>query len=140
MADLTITASQVQPADLSAHTFEGVAGAAITAGQPLYKDSTDGNALKPADADAAASARCVGIAVAGAADGQPVRYQRTGDVTLGAGAAMTVGTVYVVSATAGGIAPLADLASGDYVSILGVAISASVLRLNLLNSEVAVPA
>jgi len=141
MADLTITASQVQPGDINANTKEGTAGASITAGQPLYADASAQGKLKPADADlSSAAATCVGIAVHAAESGQPIRYQRTGDITLGAAAAMTAGTIYVVSDTAGGIMPSADLEAGDRVSILGVAISASVLRLRLLNSDVAVPA
>ena len=69
MADLTITAANV--ALESGTQATGTAGATITQGQPLYKDSTDSNHLKPTDADVAASAACVGIALSAASDGQP---------------------------------------------------------------------
>jgi hypothetical protein len=39
------------------------------------------------------------------------------------------GTIYVVSATAGGICPEADLASTNYVSILGVGSTAAVIKM-----------
>jgi hypothetical protein len=48
------------------------------------------------------------------------------DVNLGA--TLAVGQIYVVSATKGAIAPYADLVTNDYVIILGVATTTSLLR------------
>lgn len=137
MADLTVTATGVLAAS-GAGKARGTAGGTITAGQPLYIDSSDSNKLKPCDADAsAAAAACVGIALHGAASGQPIEYQQSGDINPGA--TVTVGESYYVSDTAGGIKPAADLVSGDYVTFLGVGTTASNIKLGLLVSGVAVP-
>lgn len=60
-----------------------------------------------------------------------------GGVLTLAGATFVVGGVYVVSLTAGGIAPIADISTGDFVAILGVAVSATALQLILVTSSVA---
>ena len=134
MADLTITVADVKKTD-STSIAEGIAGATITAGQPVYKDSTASNKLKPADADVLASAAAVGIALHGASADQPLKYATSGNLTLSA--VMTVGAVYVVSTNAGGIAPVADLGSGDYVTLLGIATSTSNLKLSISVSATA---
>jgi hypothetical protein len=134
MADLTITAANVKKTDSTLIT-EGIAGATITAGQPVYKDSTASNKLKPADADVLASAAAVGIALHGASADQPLKYATSGNLALGA--VMTAGAVYVVSTTAGGIAPVADLGSGDFVTLLGIATSTSNLKLSISVSATA---
>lgn len=125
--DLSITATQVLKGS-DATTNNGIAGATITAGQPLYLNASSSLALCDADGDATTSV-CVGIALHGASAGQPIHYQTGGSITLGAAAAMTVGETYLTSDTAGGIRPVADVDAGDYVSILGVASSASVLKM-----------
>lgn len=128
MADLSQTATSVVPSgNSSVRTAEGTAGATITAGMPVYLDSTDANSVKPADASAQASAVVVGIALNGGADGQPIEYC-TEDTALNVGATLAVGAVYVASATAGGIAPEADIGSGEYVTVLGVAMTPSALN------------
>ena len=119
MADLAITASQVK-AGAGAVEGTGVAGTAITAGQPVYEDQADGK-IKLADSNLSlAAAKAKGVALHGALANQPVRYQKGGKVIVGAAAAPAKGTIYVVSATAGGIAPAADLASGCHATVLGV--------------------
>lgn len=125
MADLTITASSVI-AGSGAKLVHGTAGASITAGQVVYLDSAD-NEYKLADNDSATAAvrSPAGIALHAAADGQPLTIISKGPVTIGATTA--VGTVYILSATAGGIAPIADAASGDYVTVLGIGTSTTVI-------------
>lgn len=114
----------------------GTAGATITAGMPVYRDADDGRALKACQGDAAGTANCDGIALNGAADGQPLAYQTTGPINLGA--TLTVGETYVVSdATAGKIRPIGDLGTGDYVTIVGVATTTSNLALDIENSATA---
>lgn len=137
MADITVTPANV--VTYAGGSYEtGTAGATITAGQTLYKDSADDNKLKLADANASATTATVcGIALHAATSGQPIRYQTGGDVNPGA--TVTVGTIYVQSGTAGGIAPSADLLTGLYATILGVGITASKIKLILYNSGVAVP-
>src|SRR2546421_6455456 len=123
MSDISITASSVQPATTTT-TDSGIAGAAITAGQPLYKDATDSNYLKPAQATTLAAANAVGVALHGASRGQPIRFATGGDLTYNA--VLALGTVYVVSANAGGVAPSADLDTStgtNYGTILGIASS-----------------
>lgn len=134
MADISVTAGNVAEY-ANGQTAWGTAGETITAGQTLYLNSTTGKLMK-ADADTAAESVCKGIALNGGSLNQPIKYIYGGEYT--AGGTVAVGTVYVVSATAGGIAPLADLTSGDYVSILGVASTAARIKLNIFNSGIAV--
>lgn len=136
MADLSITATSVV-AGVNAAKTTGIAGATITAGQLVYLDASDGR-YKLADANGSGTAikEVQGVALHGAASGQPLTIQRQGTVTIGA--TVAVGTIYALSATAGGIAPVADLASGHVVSIVGVGASASAILLGIFNSAVAV--
>ena len=127
MAALTITAANVVPGDL-ARFEEYTAGEAVSIGQSAYIKSSDGKAYK-ADANlSSAAAEAIGIAVSTAAvAGQPVKIQVSG--TLGFGAILTNGEIYVAGATAGDIAPEGDLTTGWYVTLLGVATSTSNLKL-----------
>jgi len=124
MVALSVTATQVLKGS-SAIIEQGLAGATITAGQAVYKDTgVTPNKWKLADADlsaAAAGLNGVGIALNGAADGQPIDVQTGGnEFTIGAAAAPAAGTIYCVGATAGTVVPDTDIASGDYVVTLGV--------------------
>ena len=135
MSDLSLTAASVLKGT-GAQLGYGIAGAAITAGQALYIDAADSNKLKLADCDGASALRtCVGLALNTCASGQPVTYQKGGEISLGS--VLTQGTIYALSDTAGGIRPVADNGSGDYVTILGVAKSSSVLSMNIFNSGIA---
>lgn len=133
MADLTITAASVLPG-AGALVEDGLAGATITAGQAVYRD-TDGT-YKLADADgASATIRTArGIALNGASSGQPLRIQKQGNITIGA--TLTAGTTYYLSNTAGGICPLADVGSGEYYHIIGIATSTTNLLMALAYSGV----
>jgi hypothetical protein len=130
MADLTITAASVL-AGSNAKTEEGVAAVALTAGQSVSINSSgnvalfDNNAVAPANS-------LKGVALNGAAAGQPVRVQTDGDVTIGA--ALTKGAAYYGSDTAGGICLFADLASGEGVSLLGVAKSTTEISMAIRNT------
>lgn len=135
MADISVTPASVQRTDTTV-VLSGIAGGTITAGQPLYKDAADANSLKAAVATSAATAAVVGIAAHGASDGQPIKYYGRGDVTFNA--ALTAGSVYVASAAAaGGIAPVGDMTTGNFVTILGVATSTTNLKLGITASGVA---
>lgn len=118
--DLSVTAANLVPGP-RANIISGIAGATITAGQLLYLDSTAGT-YKLADANAsAATANVIGIAVSGASAGQRVGVLlEDDDLTVGA-TLSTAAPVYVASATAGGIAPVADLASGHYPVVVLIA-------------------
>lgn len=138
MANLAITAANVI-ASATSLKGAGTAGAAVTRGQPLYIDATDGNKLKPADANVSlALATVVGIALNDAAAGQPVNYVFS-DSDFQSGGAMAVGAVYVLSATAGGIADVADLATGMFPVVLMVAKSATKAVLSIVAGGVVTP-
>lgn len=137
MADLVITAANVVADSVSRQEY--VAGAAITAGQAVYIDTINDNVAKLAQADGTAlEATVKGIALNSAATGQPVLVAISGDLTIGA--TVGVATVYVVSATAGGICPVADLTTSDYLSIIGVGTTTAKLKISILNSGVEKPA
>lgn len=127
MVDIVITAASVLKGS-DALTEQGTAGETITAGQAVYLDSADGK-LKLSDNNATGKKTVRGIALHGAANGQPLMIQRAGDITIGA--SVTAGSRYYLSATAGGIMPEADLASGMDVVLIGLARSASVLAVDI---------
>lgn len=138
MTDVSITAANVLTGSGSAVKY-GTAGATITAGQAVYLDEASTGEWLLADSDAASAAARgsgkIGIALNGASDGQPIAVQTGGNIAIGG--TLVAGTVYVLSATPGGIAPQADLTTGDYVTIIGVATSSSVLSLGFKYSGVA---
>lgn len=125
-ADLSVTAASVVPG-ARAKPFGGdqKAGVAITAGQLVYLDATS-NTIKLADANASATtSQVLGYAANTAAIGQyVVVITEDDDYTPGA-TLSTSAPIYVVSATAGGIAPSADITTGYYPTIVMVAKSAT---------------
>lgn len=118
-SDLSITSTSVVPGS-NAIIRDAVAGAAITAGQVVYKSASDGKLyLADADSGTAAIRDAVGIAINSGAAGARVNYViEDDDLTIGA--TVSNGAVYVLSATAGGLAPLADATTGWYVTVLAV--------------------
>lgn len=135
MADLTVTAASVL-AGTNAEIVRGTAGATITAGQAVYLDTASTGEWLLADSDSATviargSAK-FGIALNGASDGQPLAIQTGGDITIGA--TVVAGTAYYLSDTPGGICPIADLATGDYITLIGIATSTAVIKIDPLYS------
>jgi hypothetical protein len=137
MSNLSITAASVQVASTIPLT-RGVAGATIAAGDALYVDTSDSNKMKLAVATSAAAAVFAGIATHAALAGQPILYIPAGAITIGA--TLHVGTIYVVSATAGKICPAADLVAGNYVTIIGMPSSTTVLEVYPKSSGTALAA
>ncbi len=118
--------------------MSGIAGATITAGQVVYRDPTTRKfLLADANSVTAAARSPEGIALNGASLNQPLVVQTAGDINPGA--AVTVGATYYLSDTPGGIAPVADLASGEFVTVLGVGTAANNIKLGILVSGAAVP-
>lgn len=119
-ADLSITTTSFVHGS-KAEKILGTAGATITIGQLVYLDSTT-DTWKLADADASVTTAAVGgIAASGAVSGQSlIVVTRDDDMTLGATLSMSA-PVYVLSSTAGGIAPVADLSTGEYPRVVLVA-------------------
>lgn len=136
-ADLSVTAGSVVPVTGYGY-IDLIAGTTLTAGQVCYQASSDSKAYKT-DCDSATAEvrRIKGVALNGASAGQPVRLQTSGDVNIGA--TLTVGEIYCASNTAGGAMPKGDLSTGEYVQILGVATTASNLKLSIFNSDTATP-
>lgn len=134
MADYSVTAASVVKTANTA-IAEGIAGGTITAGMAVYIDTSDSSKLKACDADVSASSAAAGIALHGASSGQPLKYATSGNLTFNA--AFAAGDCVVCSTTAGGIAPYADLASGDFVTILGIATSTTNLKIQINASETA---
>jgi hypothetical protein len=71
----------------------------------------------------------VGTALHGASLNQPLTYAKSGPVTIGA--TLTPGLAYYLSDTPGGICPVADIGSGEYVCLIGLAASATVLNIDI---------
>jgi hypothetical protein len=129
MTDIVITpASVIAGADASIDF--GVAGQTITAGQVVYLETAT-NMLKLADNNNAdievRTAR--GIALNGAAAGQPIAVCRSGQVTIGG--TLLPNVAYYLSDTPGGICEVADLAGGEYPTLLGMAKSATSLDVHI---------
>lgn len=135
MTDISITAANVV-AGTGAKKSQGIAGETITAGQAIYKDPTSGKYMKADSNSGAAEARVPdGIALHGASNNQPIALQTSGPITIGA--TLTPGVAYYLSDTPGGICPVADVGSGEYVCLIGLAKSASVLSINIEYTGVA---
>lgn len=132
MADLSLTANNVVPDDGYASVM-GVAGETLTAGVVVYLKESDTRYWKAHTETSSATSTAIGIALNGAAAGQPVRVMTGGTVTIGA--TVGVGTLYILS-TAGLICPSADLATSDWVTYLGVATTAAKLKLGIQVSGV----
>lgn len=132
MVDLAITAANVLPGtEAEGAQFEyGTAGVAITAGQAVYLEAST-NTYKLADNNDTSEALSVlrGIALHAASAGQPLKIQTRGP--FNPGATVASGSVYVLSATAGGIAPVADLATGNRCTLVMVGMNGSTTRANL---------
>lgn len=136
MADLTsITA--VRPTETTQLRVVKY-GATISAGQSIYRGPGSKYLLSDSDASLAAAA-AEGIAMTPGVDNGFGLMAFGGPVVL-VGTTMTVGETYLASRTAGGIMPNVDRLSGDYVTRLGVASSATQLDLSIQATGVQVPA
>lgn len=129
MADITLTpANVVAGSDSSAVT--GVAGETIAAGKAVYLSSTTKKWMLADSNSATAEARkATGIALNGASLNQPIAVHKAGDITIGG--TLVAGTAYFLSDTPGGICPLADVGSGEYICQLGLAKSTTVLHVDI---------
>jgi hypothetical protein len=112
-------------------------GATIAAGQPIVASS---GKYVLADANASAAlAAAEGIAMTPGVDNGFGVMAFGGPIIL-VGTTMVVGETYLVSPTPGGIMPNADRATGDFVTRLGTAASATQLNLSIQATGVQVPA
>ncbi len=117
--DLTITPASFVPG-ARAKYLNGIAGTTFTAGQVVTLN-TSTNRYVLADANVATLVKVEGLAAHGAAAGQPLAVLvEDDDLTLGATLSMTA-PIYVLSDTAGGIKPSADITTGDFPVVLLIA-------------------
>jgi hypothetical protein len=135
MADLSITAANIKPNTALVGVAPVTLGETITAGQPLYKSLTDGKHYR-ADADAASTAKVDGVCILGGSANDIGIIQKTGELKMGT--ILTKGETYVVSVNVGAICPRSDLAAGDFISVLGIAKSTSVLRLLVSPTQISI--
>lgn len=138
MANYTLTAANVFAS--TGATYDTVtAGETITAGQPVYYDSGALDAAnrpkaKLGDANAsAATATIRGIAGNSASNNQPLRVITSDPAFTHGLTTVAAGDIIIVSATAGALAPAADLASGWYPTVAIVATSATQGVLGILS-------
>lgn len=138
MSDISIT--KANAAYISGGYGCGVCGEAIAFGAPVAYDSSDGKYYQ-ADNDSGTAARkgINGIALCETyAANQLVAFQITG--VLDIGGTVVQGTLYVVSSTAGAIAPSTDMGSGDECLVIGTGTSTSErIALSLKDTGVSVP-
>jgi hypothetical protein len=131
MADLSVTAANVQPGTDGLIVY-GTAGGTITAGQLLQQNTTT-KLYAVADKATAAGAQVVGVALNGASSGHTIAVQTTG--TYNPGGTAGVGKIYTCG-TSGGIAPVDDIAGTEYVTLVGIGITASSIKLGISVSGV----
>lgn len=134
MADLTITATSVLPGT-NATKDSGIAGEAIVAGKAIYLDATT-NHWFLSDNNATGKRVVNGIALNGASAGQPIDYQKGGDITIGA--TLVAGQDYWLSGTPGGICPRADIVTGMDPILIGIAKTTAVLTLSVVDVGVTI--
>jgi hypothetical protein len=137
MADLSRTAANVKPMSAGPVSM-GKSGGALSQADPAYFD-TSGKLLRCQSDGTAAEANCRAMILtpATAADQDVVYMLAGGDIDVGA--TLAVGETYSVSRTAGAIAPIGDLLSSDYSTILGTATATNKLAFRPIVSGVEKP-
>ena len=140
MADITITAADVLVAD-SVRVAAVEAGVAIVAGKVLVYDSTDDDYILASNTTLAlsgnAGAASLVMSVGDAGAGQRVAVVGGGN-TITVGSVLSKGRVYVLSGN-GLISPESDATSGDFVTIIGYALSATELYFNPQSTGLEIP-
>lgn len=126
MADLTITPADVVVSDTTVLEVVEV-GTTVSAGDVIVLDSANSNWILASNTTAALSGngidRNIKIALSSGTSGQRIVVSRPNS-TITLGSVLTTGRVYVLSAS-GAISPESDATTGDYVTILGYAASAT---------------
>jgi hypothetical protein len=116
----------------------GKSGEALAQADPAYFD-TSGKLKKCQSDGTAAEANCRAMILTPttAADQDVVYMLAGGDIDVGA--TLAVGETYIVSRTAGAIAPIGDLLSSDYSTVLGTATATNKLAFRPIVSGVEKP-
>ena len=133
MAVITIDPAVLKISTTTGTTESGTAGEAISSTNWLYQDAS--RTYFKAKADNATTAVLAGIAMNNAISGGVVLVNKTAPITTDA--VLTKDVVYVLSAgTAGKVMPQADLATGNIISIAGVASATTGLVLGIVNTGI----
>jgi hypothetical protein len=140
MADISQTAANVALGGANVPTRIVQYGESVTQGMPVYRSDADSKYYQCDANDTAAKAVAAGIAISpGATNSYGVialPASGPGKSLVNLGATLAVGTAYAVSAK-GAIAPIADLGTGEYITILGVATTTALLDLQIVVSNTA---
>lgn len=140
MADISITAANVALGASTTPNKVVQVGESVTQGMPLYLhtdgkwyqcDANDGVAKAVVGAIALTSASTNGYALVAMPATTPGRSM------VNLGATLAVGTAYAVSATKGAIAPIADITSTQFVSVIGIATTTALLDFQVSISNTA---
>lgn len=133
MADYSVTPGNVVPTAALKTTL--IAGEAIDAGELIYKKASDSKAYLAQIDGTEEEADAIGIAVVSAGTGQPVVYQTSGPLAMGS-VFTAAGAVVMASRTAGKLAPIADLSTSDFLTLVGWSTSATTLNISLQKTGV----
>lgn len=125
MADVTQTAANVKLKGQTATVQMVQYGETVTQGDNLYPKAADSSKYWRADADTLIEAAASGMALTPGVANDYGLICTGGPVDIGG--TLAVGTMYAVSTNPGKFAPISDLASGDFVTPVGVAITTSTL-------------
>ena len=144
MADLTVTVASVNWLG-GAAPVRVTAGATITRGMVVYRDTADGE-YKKADANTVGLATVGGIALTDGYDGMPMLIAPDG-AQINIGATTTAGLQYTLTSTdaatangsAGGIVSIASLGAGDYTRPLFVGSGTGIVTLVFNNNGAVKP-
>lgn len=129
MVDISITATAVVPGTNSIRD-SGTAGETIAAGKAVYRSSSTKLWMLADSNSATAEVRtATGIALNGASANQPIDVHKEGDLTMNA--VLTANVAYFLSDTPGGLCPIADVGSGEYLCQIGIAKSTTVLAVRI---------
>ena len=135
MTDLVITAANVVPGANSKQET-GTAGEALAPGKLIYKAAATNKWMLSDSNSATAEARTpTAVCLTGSGLNQPVVAHRSGLLTIGA--AVAANTPYFASDTPGGICPIADVGTGEYMTEVGIAVSATVIDVSFKSTGVA---
>jgi hypothetical protein len=134
MATLSLTAANLDGTVVPARGLDGVTnGVAMTAGQVVYVDSS--NLLQLAGVSSATIHRARGLyANSAGAAGQPAIIWENG-TRITAFPTLVAGTVYYLDAS-GAISEFSDLATGEYVCMVGFAYSTTIFQVNIVPMEI----
>lgn len=102
-------------------------GDTVILGQPVYLDSN--TKYKVGAASSIITANVSAIAFSAGVDTDYGYILSGSTIMTFVGTTFIIGDPYFLSATAGNIVPLADVLTGHYVTLLGIALSATTIRL-----------